>query len=84
MCLAVPAKVLSLDETTDMAVVELLGVQKEISTVLVEDVQIGDYVLIHVGYALQKISEDDAAETLALFDDLKTQNENEDTLGIQS
>jgi len=84
MCLAVPAQVITLDKNSDTAVVDLSGIQKEISTALVEDVNVGDYVLIHVGYALQKLSEEEAAQTLALFDELNAQNVVEDTQGIQS
>jgi len=65
MCLAIPAQVAEIDG--DDAVVELDGVKKRVSLALVEDVAIGDYVLIHVGYALNKISPEEAAETLRLF-----------------
>lgn len=78
MCLAVPARIISLNEATDMAVVDLAGVQKEVSTVLVDDAQNGDYVLIHVGFALHKLSEEEAMSTLALFDELETMAHSED------
>lgn len=67
MCLALPARVISIDETTDIATVALGEVRKDISLALVEDVEINDYVLIHVGYALNKISEEEARRTLELF-----------------
>ncbi len=67
MCLALPAKVISIDLTSDTAMVALGEVNVEVSLSLVEDVQIDDYVLIHVGYALNKISQDEAEETLKLF-----------------
>lgn len=67
MCLALPARVISIDETTDIATVALGEVRKDISLALVEDVVINDYVLIHVGYALNKISEEEARRTLELF-----------------
>ncbi|OOZ35996.1 HypC/HybG/HupF family hydrogenase formation chaperone [Solemya velesiana gill symbiont] len=67
MCLAMPAQVVEVDETTDMATVSLGGVRKEVSLALVEDVSVNDYVLIHVGYALNKISEEEAQKTLELF-----------------
>lgn len=67
MCLALPAKVVEIDEANENAVVSLGGVKKEISLALVEDVEVDDYVLIHVGYALNKVSEEEAAKTLALF-----------------
>lgn len=67
MCLALPARVIAIDAATDMATVALGEVRKDISLALVEDVQIDDYVLIHVGYALNKISEEEAQRTLELF-----------------
>lgn len=67
MCLALPAKVLAIDEETDTATVAVGEVKKNISLALVEDVQIDEYVLIHVGYALNKVSEEEAQRTLELF-----------------
>ncbi len=67
MCLALPAKIIAIDETTDMAIVALGEVKKEVSIALVEDVKIHDFVLIHVGYALNKISPEEAERTLKLF-----------------
>ncbi len=67
MCLAVPARVVSIDEASDTAVVALGEVKKEASLALVEDVQVGDYLLLHVGYALNKISPEEAEKTLQLF-----------------
>ncbi len=67
MCLALPARVTAIDEQADTAIVALGEVKKEISLALVEDVQIDDYVLIHVGYALNKLSPEEAERTLKLF-----------------
>ena len=67
MCLALPAKVLAVDETDDMATVALGEVRKEVSLALLEDVRVGDFVLIHVGYALNRISPEEAERTLQLF-----------------
>jgi len=67
MCLALPAKVVALGPSADMATVALGGVRKEVCIILLDDVQPGDYLLIHVGYALQKVSEQEARRTLALF-----------------
>ncbi|MFK5984981.1 MAG: HypC/HybG/HupF family hydrogenase formation chaperone [Pseudomonadota bacterium] len=67
MCLALPAKVIAIDEISDMATVALGEVKKEISLALVEDVKVDDYVLIHVGYALNKVSQEEAELTLQLF-----------------
>ena len=65
MCLALPAEVLSIDG--DDAVVSLDGVRKRISLALVEDVAVGDFVLVHVGYALNRLSPEEAEKTLALM-----------------
>jgi hydrogenase expression/formation protein HypC len=67
MCLALPARVVEVDEASDNALVELDGVRKRVSLALVEDVAVNDFVLIHVGYALNKVSEEEAERTLALF-----------------
>ncbi|MBU0498627.1 MAG: HypC/HybG/HupF family hydrogenase formation chaperone [Gammaproteobacteria bacterium] len=67
MCLAVPMRVDAIAPNSQMAQVSLGGVRKEISLMLVDDVAVGDYVLIHVGYALNKISEEEAQKTLELF-----------------
>jgi hydrogenase expression/formation protein HypC len=67
MCLALPARVVSIDDSGDLATVAVGGVRKEISLALVEDVQVDDYVLVHVGYALNRVSEQEARRTLALF-----------------
>ena len=66
MCLAIPARVVELREG-DLAVIDLGGVRKEISLALVEDVAPGDFVIVHVGYALQKVDPEEAEKTLALF-----------------
>ena len=66
MCLAIPAQVVELREG-DNALVDLAGVRKEISLALVDGVAVGDYVFVHVGYALNKLDPEEAAKTLALF-----------------
>lgn len=68
MCLAIPAQVVSIDG--EQGTVDIGGVHKEISLALLDDVTVGDYVIIHVGYALQKLDPDEAAKTLALFAEL--------------
>ena len=67
MCLALPARVVAVDEQTDMATVALGEVKKDVSLALVEDVRVGDFLLIHVGYALNKVSAEEAERTLELF-----------------
>jgi len=66
MCLAVPAQVVEL-RSAEAALVDLGGVRKEISLALVDDVAVGDYVIVHVGFALQKLDREEAKRTLELF-----------------
>lgn len=66
MCLAIPARIAEkLDN--DMARVDLGGVRKEISLALIDGVEVGDYVIVHVGYALNKLDPEEAERTLQLF-----------------
>lgn len=68
MCLAIPSKVVSIDSETNMAMVDTMGVQRKASLdLLPEPVSIGDFVLIHIGYAVNKIDEADAQESLKIF-----------------
>lgn len=66
MCLAIPARVVELRDA-ERAVVDLGGVRKEISLALVEGVAVDDYVIVHVGYALQRLDTQEAQRTLAAF-----------------
>lgn len=68
MCLALPARVVDLPEA-GMALVDIGGVQKRISLALVEGVALGDYVIVHVGYALTKLNPIEAQRTLETFAD---------------
>ena len=70
MCLAIPARVVTLHGDTT-ATVEVGGVRKRISILLVDDeAKVDDYVLVHVGYALSVIEPEEAEQTLALFEEL--------------
>jgi hydrogenase expression/formation protein HypC len=66
MCLAIPAEVIEL-LPEQMARVSLDGVSKVISVALVEGVAVGDYVVVHVGFALTRIDPEEARQTLALL-----------------
>lgn len=66
MCLAVPARVVELLDD-DQAMVDIGGVQKEISMALVDEVAEGDYVIVHVGYALNRLDPEEAERTLKMF-----------------
>lgn len=69
MCLALPARIVEINGA-DQAVVDLGGVRKACSLALVDDVNIGDYVIVHVGYALAKLDPEEAEHTLRLFAEL--------------
>ena len=77
MCLGVPAKIL---ETGDgAAVVELGGVRREISVMLVDDVSVGEWVIVHAGFAIEKLSEEAAEQTLSLFREIAGADESRDS-----
>ena len=76
MCLSVPAKIVEINgEMARVAVGETIV---NASLQMLDDVKIGDYVLLHTGFALQKISPTDAAETLVLFEELEELNKEMD------
>jgi hydrogenase expression/formation protein HypC len=68
MCLSIPAKIVSIDG--NMAEVSAGGAIFKAGLHLIEDARVGDFILLHAGFAIQKISEKDAAETLRLFADM--------------
>ncbi|MGP8296913.1 HypC/HybG/HupF family hydrogenase formation chaperone [Streptomyces inhibens] len=72
MCLAVPGKVLDIEERdgTRMATVDFGGVVKEVCLEYVPDLAVGEYAIVHVGFALQRLDEESARQTLALFEEL--------------
>jgi hydrogenase expression/formation protein HypC len=74
MCLAVPAKIVSLNAAVDdlfrTGNVDFSGVQKEISLAYVPEAQIGDYVIVHAGFALSVLDENEALASLQVFQDL--------------
>jgi hydrogenase expression/formation protein HypC len=65
MCLAIPSKITQIEN--NMAVIDVDGVRRECSLLLVEDAQVGDYVIVHAGFAISKLDEAAALETLALL-----------------
>ncbi len=68
MCLSIPAEVKSLEG--DFATVSVGGVEYQASLKLVSDVKVGDYILMHTGFAIQKLDPDEARTTLDLFKEL--------------
>ena len=69
MCLAIPVLVVEV-LPNQRAMIDLSGVRKAISTALLDDVAVGDYVILHVGYAIGKLDPEEALRTLALFGEL--------------
>lgn len=79
MCLGVPGKVLAIDGLT--ATVDFFGVKKALRLDIVDEpVQVGDYVLNHVGFAIRRIPPDEVQETVALFDQILTHTGAKDDL----
>ena len=70
MCLALPAQIVEINGTD--AVAEIDGVRLGVSLALLDDVSIGDFVIIHVGFALSRVSAEEAARTYALLADIPT------------
>ncbi|SHL10173.1 Hydrogenase maturation protein HypC [Desulfatibacillum alkenivorans DSM 16219] len=73
MCLAVPAKLIEMDN--GMGTVDAGGVRKKISLLLLEDAALGDYILVHAGFGIQKLDEKQAEESLALLREAVTEVE---------
>jgi len=67
MCLAVPMKVIAING--DMAVVESAGMSREVGIMLLDKVKLNDWVLIHAGFAISKLTRKQARETLAIFEE---------------
>ena len=68
MCLSIPSRVISING--NMAIVSVGGTEYEASLQLVEDIEVNDFVLLHTGFAIQKISEEDALEAYKLLREL--------------
>jgi hydrogenase expression/formation protein HypC len=76
MCLAIPGKIVEIvDEENSLAKVEVGGVRRGINIGMLDDVKIGDYVLVHVGFAMSKVDEQEAEETLRLLRELGSYQE---------
>ncbi len=79
MCLAIPSKIISINQETNMALLDTLGVQREASLDLMQDdVSVGDFVLLHVGYIMGKIDAEDAAQSLKLYAQMVAAMQEED------
>lgn len=72
MCLGIPGKVLEINEASGlrMGKVDFGGVIKEVCLAYLPELQVGDYAIVHVGFAITKVDEESAQETLALFEEI--------------
>lgn len=68
LCLAVPAKIICIKEKR--AIADFGGVEREISLALLDNIRVGDYVIVHTGFAIQKLSKKEAEETLRLLKEI--------------
>ena len=66
MCLAVPTKIVKIEEN-NMGIIDVEGAQRETSLLLVEDAKVGDYVIVHAGFAIHKIDESEAMKSLKIL-----------------
>lgn len=79
MCLSIPSQIKHIDEDMNIATVDTMGVERKASLDLIDrDVKIGDYVLIHIGFAMNKIDEEDALESLKIYGEIIERMEEED------
>lgn len=80
MCLSIPSKVVKVDQENNRATVDTMGVRREAGLDLMEegDVKIGDYVLIHIGFIMNKIDEVDALESLKVYKEIFEKIEEEE------
>ena len=70
MCLSIPSKVVEIDEN-NMATVDTMGVRRQVTLDLIDEpVKVGEYILIHVGYAMGKISEAEALESIKIYEEI--------------
>lgn len=73
MCLSIPSKVVEIDEN-NMATVDTMGVKRQVTLDLIgEPVEVGEYVLIHVGFAMNKINVEEAEESIKIYEDIIAQ-----------
>lgn len=79
MCLSIPSKITSIDKKNNIATVDTMGVQRNASLELIDQaVDVGDYVLIHIGFAMNKIDEKDALASLEVYKEIVEKLEAED------
>ena len=65
MCVAIPAKIIEI--TNNMGIIDIEGAKREVSLILLEEAKIGDYVIVHAGFAIQRLDETEAFESLKVL-----------------
>ena len=79
MCLSIPSKIKSINAEMNTCIVDTMGVERSASLDLIDrDVVVGDYVLIHIGFAMNKIDEEDAVESLKVYKEIIEKLEEEE------
>ena len=79
MCLAIPSKVLSIDKEKNTAMLDTMGVRREASLDLMnEELSVGEFVLLHIGFVISKIDEQSAMESLKIYDEIVREMENDE------
>ncbi len=83
MCLSIPSKVVAIDEENNMATVDTMGVKRDASLDLMAegDVKIGDYVLLHIGFIMNKIDEEDALASIETYQEIIAKMDEEERKG---
>ncbi|MFB2681047.1 HypC/HybG/HupF family hydrogenase formation chaperone [Shewanella mangrovisoli] len=80
MCLSIPSQVVAVDNEHQSVTVDTLGVRRDVSShLMTEPLAIGDYVLIHIGFVMNKIDRNDALQSLELYKEIVSKLENETT-----
>jgi len=77
LCLAAPARILEIRDNGESALVDYGGIKKQAILSLIDDPKVGDYVIIHAGYAIEKLDEKQALENLEMWDEFLKSIENE-------
>lgn len=82
MCLAIPSKVISIDKEKNTAMLDTMGVRREASLDLMdlkdEELSVGEFVLLHIGFVISKIDEQSAMESLKIYDEIVREMENDE------
>lgn len=79
MCLAIPSKVMSIDKEKNTAMLDTMGVRREASLDLMnEEISVGEFVLLHIGFVISKIDEQSAIESLKIYDEIVREMENDE------